>query len=556
MSIVRDEVEWRALATQIMLVLNTILGDRAPKVAADIDRALAQPPGPTAKRELRRVLTGLPELRAWLREWAAREEEGYRAAPPPERHLEVSVAETVAVGQRVPLFVRVALQGAGGATALKPIDVPPEGAQVTVSIWAPTMIVAGDMEYELTVPAARDSEPVRFSLTAPAAGVHRVRVLLYRGGTFLGEAEVRLTADVEVRWPEEAVRGAVIGSMAVEPGEVTLQVVRDLEGYRFQFLGDALHPPVRLERLAGDPRAIVEEMTAELGRMAAGEATADSPALVRRRLQGMGAKLWDVVPEKIREQYWAQADRIASFTIASELDSVPWELLYPVDGLQEDGFLVGRVPVARRVYGQRRVRRLAVPGVVYVRPPAAGPDGGDAGEIAALRARFTGIEDGGVLEDLDDLHALTERDVAGIVHFAGHHAFTPGGGGAIRLNGGELRPDDLELAARRTPWKKNPLVFLNGCRTAGEVPAIATNTGWADTFLRIGAGAFIGSLWGVRSESAARFAESFYAHFLQHGLPLGQATLRARREIMDEAGDPTWLAYSVYGSPATAAAGR
>ena len=69
--------------------------------------------------------------------------------------------------------------------------------------------------------------------------------------------------------------------------------------------------------------------------------------------------MWaDVVPEAIREQFWAQRDRIRLFTIASDMDTVPWELLYPVDLDNEDGFLVEQFPVVRRVYGQGRTRVL------------------------------------------------------------------------------------------------------------------------------------------------------------------------------------------------------
>ena len=92
-------------------------------------------------------------------------------------------------------------------------------------------------------------------------------------------------------------------------------------------------------------------------------------------------------------------------------------------------------------------------------------------------------------------------------------------------------------------------MFLNGCRTAGEIPGFTQLIGWAKEFMGAGAGAFIGSLWAVRSSSARTFAEEFYNALVRDGEPLGVASLQARQAIAADEGDPTWLAYTVYGNP-------
>lgn len=58
----------------------------------------------------------------------------------------------------------------------------------------------------------------------------------------------------------------------------------------------------------------------------------------------------------------------------------------------------------------------------------------------------------------------------------------------------------------------------------------------------------IRSLWEVRDRSASRFAEEFYRALLS-GIPLRHAMKQARKAIQDEPGDPTWLAYTLYGTP-------
>ncbi|WP_159424347.1 CHAT domain-containing protein [Streptomyces sp. 3214.6] len=92
--------------------------------------------------------------------------------------------------------------------------------------------------------------------------------------------------------------------------------------------------------------------------------------------------------------------------------------------------------------------------------------------------------------------------------------------------------------------------------TPAAAPARSTGSAqaWgASQFLQAGAGAFVGTLWPVRSQSALMFADAFYRQLVLKKQPLGQASLAARRAISDQDGDPTWLAYSVYGSPAATA---
>jgi CHAT domain-containing protein len=99
------------------------------------------------------------------------------------------------------------------------------------------------------------------------------------------------------------------------------------------------------------------------------------------------------------------------------------------------------------------------------------------------------------------------------------------------------------------------LVFFNGCRTAGEIPGFTQMIGWAEEFMRAGAGAFIGSLWAVRSSSARTFAERFYSALVRDGESLGVASWQARQAIEADEGDPTWLAYTVYGNPSASVMG-
>jgi CHAT domain-containing protein len=114
------------------------------------------------------------------------------------------------------------------------------------------------------------------------------------------------------------------------------------------------------------------------------------------------------------------------------------------------------------------------------------------------------------------------------------------------MEGQPFEPVFLEQHAEQF---RSPLVFMNACRTDGQAPLYTTLDGWALRFLKAGAGAFVGSLWEVVDTSASAYASEFYRAVLA-GETLGKAAGMARNTIRNEPGDPTWLAYTLYGDPA------
>jgi hypothetical protein len=474
-------------------------------------------------------------------------------APSARRHLAVDLPEQAPARSRVTLLVRItpAEPGQGSSAELRPMDVPPEGRDVTITVSAPGLVPLSDLEQDLHVPQAGDSDPVRFGFRADRVGLHTVTVRAFAGGTFVGELAMQMSVEVGAALEEGSTQIADMGPLASEPGEVTLQVGRtDDDRFSFQLIGDALFPVELSRRLAGDPSDVVAAIVDELRAMAGGTSPFTTPALIRNRLQNLGAQLWaDAVPETIRRQFWEQAANIRSFTIASDMDTVPWELLYPVDGDNDNGFLVEQFPVVRRVYGQGRTRTIPLADAAYVVPPGSPTNASQ--EVEAVQALLgAGVANRGVLTRLDELIALL-ASAPSVLHFACHNQFNQTTGSAVSLDGGPFRPGDLAMAVqRRGLAAASPLVFFNACRTAGEIPGLVRMMGWAKQFMAAGAGAFLGSLWAVRSSSARTFADAFYQEFVTRREPLGVASLKARQAITADDGDPTWLAYTVYGNPA------
>ncbi|MGW0335967.1 NACHT N-terminal Helical domain 1-containing protein [Streptomyces sp. NPDC003011] len=468
------------------------------------------------------------------------------------RRLVTELAEQTAQGRTLPLHVQVVCGAAGPGAPLRAFRIPEEGAVLGITVHAVGLRALSDLHQELTVRPRQDSDVLRFLFKADVPGLHEVTVRAFRGGSFLGELRCQVSVEPGGVTRDGPRRSVPLPSVAFDPGEVTLQVLRDeMAGtFSFQLLGETCYAPETHRFRAGDPAQAAGLIQAELKAAAAGRRTED-PSYLRDRLRNHGVQLWSsVVPRAVQEQFWQQRDHVTSFTVLGEQDVVPWELMYPLSKDQDDGgFLAEWLPVVRRVFGQDRVRSFRLPGAAFVVPPGSPADTEE--EIRAVRARIgPSVGDLGVLTERAALTRLIEGGGVGLLHFACHNAFGPGGS-RVTMADGPFDPIDLSFAAELRSLRDNhPLVFFNACRSAGEIDWFGADLGWAQQFLRAGAGAFIGTLWPVRSRSALQFSEAFYDQLIAGRQPLGRATLAARQAIRDQHGDPTWLAYAVYGSPA------
>ncbi|MFD9601295.1 CHAT domain-containing protein [Streptomyces sp. NPDC059970] len=476
-------------------------------------------------------------------------------------HLIAELAEQAAPDREVPLHVQITREpGPGqGSVRMRSFLVPEEGAQLTITVTAQGMRALGDLTQELTVYPGRDSDVLYFGLRTMAPGLHHVTVRAFHKGTYLGALHLQISVTEGGVTRDGPRRRAVLPGIAFEPGEATLQVHRAEDGsFSFQLLSETCYPPELFRYRGGDPGEATEQIYAQLREAAsrAGRASPADAAALQKRLKNEGVQLWSsAVPEAVQRQFWEQADRITSFTVLGEHDFVPWELLYPLDKDHDNGFLAEWLPVVRRVFRQDRVHRIALPGAAFVMPPGSPEEA--ALEIAELRKLLgPGGASAKVLTEREALTDLIERGHAGLLHFACHNAFSRSGS-RVHMTDGHFTPRDLATAAQTGSLRGHqPLVFFNACRSAGEIPWFSDTLGWAQNFLKAGAGAFIGTLWPVRSDSAMQFAKTFYGELLDGGQSLGQASLAARQAIRDLGGDPTWLAYAVYGSPAATATTR
>jgi pimeloyl-ACP methyl ester carboxylesterase len=344
--------------------------------------------------------------------------------------------------------------------------------------------------------------------------------------------------------------GQDAGSLAIDPvlaahseifpqaeGDVTLMVRRDETGnaYHFQFI-DGDSPSGVVTSTLVDLAQRSKSLDAEIKNIARGSTLFTGPE-ARSYLRNLGAQLWvDVIPDKVRRQFWELQDRIRQLTVLSDDPAIPWELLYPIDAEHDAGFLVEQFPLARRVFDSRPANGLRLQSRYFVLPPEAPSKAQE--EIGALCQMFDAAQPSGIIPTLSSLLELIRQGNVGLLHFACHNHYDRTNDKLwMRIEGKQFVPNHLSTAAiTQSLASSAPLVFVNG----------SSSIGWSRPFLKAGAGAFIGSLWDVRTDSAREFATEFYRQFLS-GEPLGTAVFRARQAISADEGDPTWLSYAVYG---------
>ncbi|GHJ42007.1 CHAT domain-containing protein [Streptomyces sp. TS71-3] len=220
--------------------------------------------------------------------------------------------------------------------------------------------------------------------------------------------------------------------------------------------------------------------------------------------------------------------------------TVPWELLH--DGTD---FLGLKYDLGRRAVGRRqvisgrgfdRIRRALVVGDPCSDLPAAR-------EEARLVTSWLSARDVECTTFLGDqaTKPTVVEELEGpydLFHFSGH-VVNSGGVVGLMMHRREVlgEPALNTLSAQGVP----PVVFLNGCASAGQVESMCR------TFMVLGAKSVIGTRTNVTDDGAWRFAEEFYERLLD-GEPAGAAVRGARASLRDRP-DNAWASFMLFGDP-------
>jgi CHAT domain len=299
---------------------------------------------------------------------------------------------------------------------------------------------------------------------------------------------------------------------------------------------------------------------ASAGRGSQGVSTAAQPN--NERAEGFGELLYEkYAPDVFKSAFWALVDKrgkhFRTIQVYSDNPQIPWELMKPVrKGSAEQSFLGVDYSIARWHVTDDGIQRDRPPGtetvqkMVVIAPHYTGARtlDAEASEIQGL-AQLNGYS--AVNGNMNALRVLFHDPPQGIVHFAGHGELSPTDGDfAILLEDGELDTTTWRGMVKSDP-SKHPFFFFNACDVGQAKHTGNFVDGWAPAVLDAGASGYIGALFPVNDQVAAKFSVLFY-QLLQQQMQAGPADVseileRTRRQIYQSTGNPTALAYVLYG---------
>jgi CHAT domain-containing protein/uncharacterized protein associated with vWA-MoxR-VMAP ternary system len=543
------------------------------------DRAVGVTPRPMAGAETAEALEAeagpAPPQRARRR----------KRTPASPAHVAADMPPEIIAGKQVTLHVEVSPapsgrpQGPTARAAVVPAEALDPKRPLIVQVVPRTNVeVVGEGRAELPVPA-RDDNPAHlfFDVKGVSDGEGEVWVIVRQDHPAL----LTLTLTPRVIKQEQRARRVLLraegGLLATSAGWAlpTLRITdrESSDGVILQFELDLLqHGKWTGEKKASsdDRRTFVSGVYKDLEtRWVGNEDDADA---FLRDTRAYGGELLDrLIPKEVQEKLWYYRKELKHIQVVSTEPFIPWELVYlknPATGRPAaDSLFLGQMGLVRWLLNVpgAATRLRARPGKVRTIIPAY-PDRRFALQETAAEGEFLARELGAkpVEPRSNPVFALLEKPgKVDVVHFAGHGlADLDGEGDAMVMLEGRVDkslrdpyvPDYLRSITVRNTARlargdepERPLVFLNACQSGRLKHRLSSISGFADSFLQAGAGAFVSSLWNIGDTPAATFGAEFYTR-LKAGDTVAEATVAAREKARS-ADDATWLAYVVYAHP-------
>jgi serine/threonine protein kinase len=481
------------------------------------------------------------------------------------RFPDVTFPERVVIHERS--ILRVAITQQPVRVEVTPyvmsIRVPASAKEVAVDILvtAEGFEIIGAVCHALVVPLDGDSESVLFTLVPRALGEKKIKIEFFQEGRYIGGATAATTV-VQPTLAFNAKPASALGIVGLQttvlPPDLTILITEsrpssDHMQYSFRLHSPAnglFYYPLREPLIfSGSPSRWIEGLCRELGTLR----TQASPSDVAETLATIGASLYEnLFPRELKE-IWSRClrGRVRSIQIISDEPWIPWEIIRPscvseTGVMMEDGFLCEDYVLTRWIAGPPPPSAIRISHGAVIAPVTANLPNVQR-EVTFVKGMPGNVEE--IEPSLAFMRGLLKTGGFQLLHFACHGSFDPVDyeQSSIHLLGSDrLRPRDI-TGERRNFGKDSPLVFVNACHTArGDFSLVGIGS-WAEKFVNANSSGFLGASWAVDDTLAYRFCIVFYGALLE-GKLIGEA-MREARIVIKDAGDPTWLAYTLYADP-------
>jgi hypothetical protein len=509
------------------------------------------------------------------------EAESATAGAPPTAtcHVLAAMDDTLTVDQVTTIEVTVSRETIVGAVGVAADEgtagVAPDKRLIIQLLPKANLEAVGESRVEIDVPATGDPTHVYFDVRPTDAGEARAWVVVRQGQIPL--ITLRLTAIISdaVSAGHTAKRTSAEGQAAdvAQLGEPLQQLrISQLERGGTHYYAYELEAPAldlldtyESRPITGDIEGYVSSLYKRIEDRWL--STNGDVAEFAQELREFGGELLDeLIPEPLQELLWVNRRRLASIQVLATEPFIPWELVHlrqPGKPLPKETRFLGQMGLVRWLYGSGWP-----PDHLRVRPNRARyvipdyPDERYALPETKLEREFLEQTFGATAVDPQPTAVRTLISTKGsfdLLHFAGHGAADSSAISEARLLLQGRIEDGQYIEASLTATTVDsradltgsdgarPVVVLNACQ-AGRLGYRLTGIGgFAEAFLKGGAGAFIGTQWSVGDAPARVFTETFYRRLLE-GDTVAQATVAGRERARAD-GDATWLAYAVYAHP-------
>ena len=482
------------------------------------------------------------------------------------RFPELAVEGEVAASTEFTLVVDLVVQRRDAVQAIAigrfPADWPM--IEVNVQISSPLLSRIDDEPAMVVVRPGGASEPARIRCVAAAGvepgGTVPLKVYFLHGTRICGDAEWTLHAAGErPAQPAPAEEAGEVAQDGPSSTDFAITITPDAPGPTLTIIINADADGVqRWNWIAitpggtrnGSERIDLGEETAKFAAGLLAAAPAMSKQEFRRRMKGVGTRIWNVAPRSFRDALPTLRSSVGpSFPVQFLSDDpfVPWELMTPDDGSDH---LHLEHPVARWPLGGRGTLHKSLPnGMIMSFVPEY--DRNRTLPSAREEAQWLRDELGAQVEAPTRESFLRTMDGAngrgiGVVHFAGHGRADMGiGDAAIELQDGWVTSDDVNQSGVRLGEYAHCLVVLNACQLASEQVSLGLNGGWCAALAARDFGGLVAPLWAVQDRTAFEIVKVALAGLITQNETLGQTMLMARRSQAESS--VAALAYLAHG---------